>query len=188
VADAVGKGATAGALGGIALAALRSARRSEATLEEAVATMHEAVYDVSRPEFFVTAVVARWNAVYSTFSWITCGHPPPLVVRADGTIEQLMTESSLPLGLWERKRRFSRHQRRLEPGERLILHSDGVTARPTADGLFGVDGIERAVASVAGGSAAATARAIQEALLATAEDPLQDDAVAVVLAPAGSAY
>ena len=78
VADAVGKGSTAGALGGIALAALRAARRSDATLEEAAKTMHEAIFDVSRPEFFVTAVVARWNAVYSSFSWINCGHPPPL--------------------------------------------------------------------------------------------------------------
>jgi AcrR family transcriptional regulator len=184
VADAVGKGATAGALGGIALAALRAARRGDASLEEAALKMHEAVFDVSRPEFYVTAVVARWNAVYSTFSWICCGHPPPLVVRPDGTIEQLMVGSSLPLGLWERERRFSRHQRRLEPGERLILHSDGVTARRTAAGLFGVDGIERAVREAGGPSAAAAARAIQEAVLSAAEDKLQDDAVAVVLAPA----
>src|SRR5204862_5131435 len=41
IADAVGKGATAGALGGIALAALRAARRSDQTLETAVRTMHE---------------------------------------------------------------------------------------------------------------------------------------------------
>ena len=183
VADAVGKGATAGALGSIALAALRAARRDDATLEEAVATMHEAVCDVSRPEFFVSAVVARWSAVYSTFSWINCGHPPPLIVSPDGEIEQLMTGSSLPLGLWERERRFSRHQRRLAPGERLILHSDGVTARRTDDGLFGLDGIARAVAGAPAGSATAAARAIQEALIAAADDPLQDDAVAVVLVP-----
>ena len=184
VADAVGKGSTAGALGGIALAALRAARRSDATLEEAAKTMHEAIFDVSRPEFFVTAIVARWNAVYSSFSWISCGHPPPLVVRADDTIEQLMTEADLPLGLWDRERRFVRHQRRLEPGERLILHSDGITARRTPDGLFGLDGIERAVREAGSRSAPATAKAIQEAVMHAADDPLQDDAVAVVLAPA----
>jgi serine phosphatase RsbU (regulator of sigma subunit)/AcrR family transcriptional regulator len=183
VADAVGKGATAAALGSIALAALRAARRSDASLEEAAATMHRAVFDVSRPEFFVTAVVARWNAVYSTFSWIDCGHPPPLVVGVDGSVEQLVTASSLPLGLWDRERRFSRTQRRLEPGERVVLHSDGVTARRTPDGLFGVDGIRRALESAPGPSATAAARSIQEAVMSAAEDPLQDDAVAVVLAP-----
>ena len=183
IADAVGKGAMAGALGGIALAALRAARRSGQSLEEAARTMHEVVYDVGRPEFFVTAIVARWHAVYSVFSWINCGHPPPLVLRADGSIEQLMTDSTLPLGLLEKNRRFTRHQRRLDDGERLILHSDGITARKTPDGLFGLDGVERAVRSAAGRSAAAIARAIQEAVLDAAVDPLQDDAVAVVLAP-----
>jgi AcrR family transcriptional regulator len=183
VADAVGKGATAGALGGIALAALRAARRSGQSLEEAARTMHEVVYDVGRPEFFVTAIVARWHAVYSVFSWINCGHPPPLVAGADGSIEQLKTDSALPLGLFERDRRFTRHQRRVDDGERLILHSDGITARRTPDGLFGLDGIERAVRSASGRSAPAIARAIQEAVLNAAVDPLQDDAVAVVLAP-----
>jgi AcrR family transcriptional regulator len=183
IADAVGKGATAGALGGIALAALRAARRSGQSLEEAARTMHEVVFDVGRPEFFVTAIVARWHAVYSVFSWINCGHPPPLVLRADGSVEQLMTDSALPLGLFEKNRRFTRHQRRLDDGERLILHSDGITARKTPDGLFGLDGIERAVQSAPGRSAAAIARAIQEAVLSAAVDPLQDDAAVVVLAP-----
>jgi AcrR family transcriptional regulator len=183
IADAAGKGATAGALGGIALAALRAARRSEQSLEEAARTMHEVIYDVSRPEFFVTAIVARWHSVYSVFSWINCGHPPPLVLGADDRIEQLATEPALPLGLFEKQRRFTRHQRRLQDGERLILHSDGITARRTGDGLFGLDGIERAVHSTPSRSATAIAKAIQEAVLGAAEDPLQDDAVAIVLAP-----
>jgi AcrR family transcriptional regulator len=183
IADAAGKGATAGALGGIALAALRAARRSDQSLEDAVQTMHEVVHDVGRPEFFVTAIVARWHAVYSVFSWINCGHPPPLVLRADDGIEQLMTEPALPLGLFEKERRFTRHQRRLEDGERLILHSDGITARRTPRGLFGLDGIERAVRAAPSRSATAIAKAIQEAVMSAAVDPLQDDAVIIVLAP-----
>jgi serine phosphatase RsbU (regulator of sigma subunit)/AcrR family transcriptional regulator len=183
IADAVGKGATAGALGGIALAALRAARRSDQTLEAAAQTMHEVISDVGRPEFFVTAIVARWNAVYSVLSWVNCGHPPPLVARADDTIDQLLTDPELPLGLFERERRFVRHQRHLEDHERLILHSDGITARRTREGLFGLDGIERAIRQAESRSATAMARAIQEAVMTAAEDPLQDDAVAIVLAP-----
>jgi AcrR family transcriptional regulator len=183
IADATGKGATAGALGGIALAALRAARRSDQSLEDAARTMHEVVCDVGRPEFFVTAIIARWHAVYSVFSWINCGHPPPLVLHADDRIEQLMTEPGLPLGLFDKQRRFTRHQRRLDDSERLILHSDGITARRTPQGLFGLDGIERAARAATGRSATAIAKAIQEAVLSAAEDPLQDDAATVVLSP-----
>ena len=183
IADAVGKGATAGALGGIALAALRAARRADQSIEATARTMHEVVYDVGRPEFYVTAIVARWHAVYSTISWVNCGHPPPLVLRRDGSIEQLLTEPGLPLGILERERRFVPRQRRLEEDERLILHSDGITARKTGDGLFGLDGIERAVREAESRSAPAIARSIQEAVLAASENPLQDDAVAIVLSP-----
>jgi serine phosphatase RsbU (regulator of sigma subunit) len=183
IADAVGKGATAGALGGIALAALRAARRSDQSLEEAAQTMHEVICAVARPEFFVTAVVARWNALYSVFSWINCGHPPPLILHPDDTIEQLSREPALPLGLFGRERKFVRHQRRLNDEERLILHSDGITARKTPDGLFGLDGIERAVRGASSRSATAIAKAIQESVMTATDDPLQDDAVAIVFAP-----
>jgi AcrR family transcriptional regulator len=185
IADAVGKGPTAGALGGISLAALRASRRSGDTLEEAARAMHEVVFDVGRPEFFVTTIVARWHAVYSTFSWINCGHPPPLIVRSDNTIQQLATKPGLPLGLWERERRFSRRQVSIEAHERLILHSDGITARRTDEGLFGLDGIEKAIHDAPSRSAPALAKAIQEAVMSASEDKLQDDAVAVVLAPTG---
>ena len=135
--------------------------------------MHEAINEVGNPEFFLTAIVARWHAVYSTFSWVNGGHRPPLALRANDTIEQLMTEPQFPLGLLGRERRFTRNQRRVEEGERLILHSDGITARRTPDGLFGLDGIERAVRGEQGRTPAAIARAIQEAVVSAAEDPLQ---------------
>ncbi|MDQ3933167.1 MAG: SpoIIE family protein phosphatase [Actinomycetota bacterium] len=183
IADAVGKGATAGALGGIALSALRAARRDRQSLEEAARTMHEVVYDVGRPEFFVTAIIARWHAVYSVFSWINCGHPPPLVVRPDDTVEQLPVDSNLPLGVFDRERKFTRRQRRLEEGERLVLHSDGITARRTTEGLFGLDGIEKAIRGAPSRSATTMAKSIQEAVMSASEDALQDDAVVVVLAP-----
>ena len=93
-----------------------------------------------------------------------------------------MTEPQLPLGILDRERRFSRRQRRLEPGERLILHSDGITARKTPDGLFGLDGIERAVRAAPSRSATALSRSIQEAVMSATDDDLQDDAVALVLA------
>ena len=64
IADAAGRGPQAGGLGSVALAALRAARRNDATLEQAVQTMHETMCDVGGPEFFLTAIVARWHPVY----------------------------------------------------------------------------------------------------------------------------
>src|ERR671933_1835517 len=182
IADAAGKGVRAAAFGSVALAALRAARRNEQSLDAAAQTMHETVCALGGPEFYVTAIVGRFNHLYSVFSWINCGHPPPLLLRADDTVEELATPPDLPLGLFQRRRAFHRHQRRLADGDRVVLYSDGVPRRRTPDGLFGTDGIVGAVRGTAGRSATATARAIQEAVWRASEDPLPDDAAVVVLA------
>jgi serine phosphatase RsbU (regulator of sigma subunit) len=182
IADAAGRGPQAGGLGSVGLSALRAGRRNEATLDQAAQTVHETMCDVGGPEFFLTAILARWSSVYSVLSWINCGHPPPLLLRADGSVEQLATHPDLPLGVFDRARRFHRHQRRLEAGDRLVLYSDGVSRRRTEAGVFGTDGIVRAAAGVRSRSATATVRAIQEAVVSASDDPLPDDAAVVVLA------
>jgi AcrR family transcriptional regulator len=187
IADAAGKGPQAGGLGSVALAALRAARRNDATLEQAVQSMHETVCDVGGPEFYVTAIVARWHPVYSVFNWINCGHPRPLVIRANDTVQELATPPDLPLGLAERTRAFHRHQCRLLDGDRLVLYTDGISRRRTGDGLFGTEGIVRGVKAADGRSATATARAIQEAVVSASEDPLPDDAAVIVFAASAAA-
>jgi serine phosphatase RsbU (regulator of sigma subunit) len=52
------------------------------------------------------------------------GHPFPLLRRWDGSIEEL-GEGSLPLGV-RRELRFSSQSVRLEPGDVLVLYSDGL--------------------------------------------------------------
>jgi serine phosphatase RsbU (regulator of sigma subunit) len=108
IADAAGRGAQAGGLGGVGLAALRAARRNDATPDEAVQVVHETMCDVGGPEFFLTAIIARWSSVYSVVSWINCGHPAPVLLRADGSVEELASRPDLPLGVFDRRRAFRR--------------------------------------------------------------------------------
>src|SRR3954452_4474821 len=183
VADAAGKGARAAALGSLGLAALRAARRNGATLDDAMRTMHETLWDAGEADFYLTAIVARWNAPFRSFSWVNAGHPPPLVFRPDGSVEELRSEPDLPLGLVERTRRFRLRHRRLAPGERVILYTDGISQRPTRDGFFGREGIIAAVRDAPGTAPSAVARSIQSAVVAASTDLLRDDAAVVVFAP-----
>jgi AcrR family transcriptional regulator len=181
IADGAGRGPRAAGLASVTLAALRAARRSHASLDEAVKLMDETVAAAGGSSFFVTAIVARWNPVYSLFSWINLGHPPPLLIAADGRADELSTKPDPPLGMIERARPFRRHQRQLSAGDRLVLYTDGIARRCTADGAFDTDGIADAVRETSGGSAPAAARAIQERVVSASEDPLPDDAAVVVL-------
>jgi PAS domain S-box-containing protein len=183
IADASGKGGRAGALGSLGLAALRAARRNGAELDDAVQTIHETIFDASEDGFFLTAIVGRWSAPFRSFSWVNAGHPPPLIFAAGGDVEELQTEPDLPLGIGDRDRRFRLRHRRISPGERILLYTDGVSNRPTDSGLFGRDGIVAAVRDAAGTAPSALARAVQSAVVAATTDLLRDDAAVVVFAP-----
>ena len=183
IGDASGNGPEASALGAVALSALRAARRTGRSLVEAVMEMDELIRELRGGlSFSVSAVVARWNAVSSTFNWVACGHAPPLLVAVDGTIEELHGHRYAVLGRLDPERAVRADQRRLRPGERIVLHSDGITERPLSDeATFGLEGIRTALAAAQGASAARMAREVQQAVVSASPRPLEDDAAVMVL-------
>jgi serine phosphatase RsbU (regulator of sigma subunit) len=187
VADSKGKGTTAAALGAVALGAFRAKRRVNAHLDVTALAIHHAMQEVAVDGAFVNATIARWHGPSSTFSSITCGHQQPLLITAVGELAELDATEHPALGLGEPARRFTIDRRRLEPGERLLLISDGVLDRRTADGQpLGLDGVREALASAVDAAAASTVRALEDAITAASTDPLEDDATIVVFAPTSS--
>lgn len=182
IADAAGKGPTAAGLGASALGALRAARRSGDDLEAALHAMHETVRRLGNPEFHVTALLARWRAATSTFTWVNCGHPHAYLVDVEGNIEELEGPIHDPLGAVGSEPRFTLTERQLTSDERLIFVTDGITERRTeGGGRFGIEGIRRAVADVESPTAAATAMAILQAVTDCWREPLEDDGTVVVM-------
>ena len=183
VADAAGRGAAAAGLAAIALGAFRAARRSQDDIEHAVAYMDETVRAAGSGGGTVTAIIGRWHGPSLSFSWINCGHPPPVVVSPEGHLEELGVVAGA-LGASDGVPDLQVNRRRLISGERLILHSDGVTERATREGRpFGLEGIRRAVAQASSASAPAIVRAIEDAVADAAPGPLEDDATLLALVP-----
>lgn len=182
IADAWGTGPTAAGLGAAALGALRAARRAGADLEQAATLMHQTVRDLDHPDFYVSALLARWRAATGTLRWVNCGHPPAYVVDTEGALAELDGPTHLSLGLGEQERSFRVAERRLHAGELLILVTDGIMARQIeGGGTFGVDGLRAAVASADHATATTTAVAIQQAVTNCWKEPLEDDATVVVM-------
>jgi hypothetical protein len=70
------------------------------------------------------------------------------------------------------------------PGDRLLLYSDGVSERRTADGgRIGESGMRAVLAELGTRSAAMTVRRLQDAVIAASREPLRDDATLLVIAP-----
>jgi serine phosphatase RsbU (regulator of sigma subunit) len=183
IADAAGTGPTAAGLGAAALGALRAARRSGADLQQALANIHETVRLLDNPNFYVTALIARWGAAAATLTWVNCGHPPPYLVDSDGVLHELGAPEHAPLGTGDANPTYTPTSRQLHPGERLILLTDGIIdRRMESGGTFGVAGLQHALEQADNPTAASTAMAIQQAITDSWREPLEDDATVVVMA------
>jgi serine phosphatase RsbU (regulator of sigma subunit) len=183
IADTSGTGATAAGLGASALGALRAARRAGEDLVGAARTMDDVIRTLGNPRFALSAILARWHAPTATLAWLNCGHPPGFVASPSGELAELEGRVHGPLGSVDGTREFEMSTVRLEPADRLVLVTDGITEREVeGGGRFGVDGLRRAVRGAPALTAAATAMAIQQAVTSCWAEPLHDDATVVVLA------
>lgn len=183
IADPHGTGPVSTALGALALSALRGARRSDATLEQAALRMDQIVREVGGPDFTINALIARWNAPTSRLAWISCDGPPLIIASADGTIQQLDSETQGPLGSAERAAERQRQERRLHPGQRLILCSDGASITPSArhDNSGSGTDVNQAIMATRHASAAATVHNILEVISRASPDGPEDDAAVITL-------
>ncbi|MCS0604365.1 serine/threonine-protein phosphatase [Streptomyces sp. LP11] len=113
---------------------------------------------------FATLVLAsvRRRGSRAQIRLTSAGHLPPLVVRADGTVEELPTRGTLVGALPTVPARTVRTV--LSPGETCLLYTDGITeARggPLGDELFGEHRLRQALSECAGLPAEAVVARVQ---------------------------
>ena len=183
LADVDGTGDFASAVAAVLLGAFRAARHRSDDPAGAMRAMHDVLAGLPTETGGATATIATWNAPASLFRWVTAGEIAPMLIDADGEMELL--EAGLPrLGDPEMPEELAVHERRLQPGERLLLLSDGLLGRNTRDGrTLGTAGVHAAAVKAPQTSAAGTLRAIEDVVRENVKDPLGDDATLVVLVP-----
>jgi hypothetical protein len=131
--DACGHDLAAGIAASVAMATCRNARRSGQSLDEMAATADCVIYDQFGPRRFVTALLCDLDVRTGRFSWIPCGHPPPLLIRRSKATE-LSRPPRPPLGIAPEDSRRWLQQQQLQPRDRVLLYTDGVTEARNAEG------------------------------------------------------
>lgn len=119
---------------------------------------------------------------------VTCaGHPPPLIVRADGRVEEAETQGSL-IGVLPEIESVSADVT-LQPGETCLLYTDGIIEAkggPLGDAMFGEDRLKQAVAECANMPADAVVERVQMLASQWIGRGTHDDmAVLAITAPRG---
>jgi PAS domain S-box-containing protein len=181
IGDVAGHGPEAAALTSLTRQAMRIVSRYEQSPSRILAVVNETIRAQSAPEQFCTAALASLRPCDDGYSLvIACaGHPPPVVVRATGGVEAFGVCGAL-LGVLS-GREYEDRECALGLGDLVAFWTDGVTERRNDGAMFGEERLLSLLGELAGRTAGAVARAVDEAVVGFAPG-LPDDDVAILVA------
>ena len=128
VGDVMGKGAPAAALMGQVRSAIRAYAVTGQSPSEVLSSL-DLLFDALVEDRVVTVVVGTINPKLGLVRLANAGHPPPLVVRADGTTSFAATETSLLIAAGLGGPPRPARDLTLHPGDSLVMYSDGLIER-----------------------------------------------------------
>ncbi|MFF4982338.1 PP2C family protein-serine/threonine phosphatase [Streptomyces sp. NPDC001046] len=137
--DAMGHDTTAGITANVAVAACRNARRQGASLSETSRQVEQVLTEQFANSRYVTAVLADLDMASGRLTWINRGHHLPLLVRGNRWTSELACPPAGPMGA-DLGLPITMATEQLEPGDRLLLYTDGIVEARDKDGKeFGRD-------------------------------------------------
>ena len=144
IADVSGKGVPAAILMAFLRASLRAASHIGYATHISMAKVNYLLWESIERNQFVTAIYGILDASNKTLSYSNAGHNPPLLIKAGGET-RFVDNGEQPLGMF-RDTRYHEYHLMLEPGDVLVLYTDGVTEAANTEGEeFGRDRLAEAV-------------------------------------------
>lgn len=123
--DVAGKGSPAALLMALLLAVLRTLVDEELESSALMERLNAQICRHAPASRFITLFYGVYNPATGSLIYVNAGQNPPLIRRRDGRFEQL-GPTGVALGMFEHSRFGSVHTM-LNPGELLVLYSDGIT-------------------------------------------------------------
>jgi len=177
--DAMGHGLNASMLGALAVTAMRNARRAGLGLADRFAAADEAVHrqfgrtaEMAVP--YVTAVALEVDIARGVGVAISAGHPWPYRLRK-GRLEEIELTPQYPLGVSPGSA-YETEELDLEPGDRLVLLSDGVLEASKGGDRFGEVRLEASLLATSPKRPHEAVRHLVRTLLDYQQGDLRDDA------------
>jgi serine phosphatase RsbU (regulator of sigma subunit) len=180
--DVSGKGPEAAAVTALARHTLWAAARREPSPIKNLELLNEALLgDDATESRFCTVVYARVcpAADGTEVTLSNAGHLPPLLLRADGTVEQVAGHGTLMGAVPDPE--FALETLSLQPGELLLLYTDGVTEVRTTDLELGERRLRETLAGCVGKPAEEVVRLVEQAAVDLQEGEPRDDMALLAL-------
>ena len=133
--DVAGKGIPAAVMMASIQTLLRSLlKQGVGDLAAVLSSLNSTLFETSTPERYSTLLCGVISADRKSFSYVNAGHIPPLLIHADGRLERL-PDGNCPVALLP-SMVYSQSTAALEPGDTLIIISDGIVEARNHDGDF----------------------------------------------------
>ena len=179
VGDVCGKGPEAASLTSLARSALRTGAVVESVPSRVLEVTNEAVMRERIGDRFLTALLLHLDPETGTIVAANAGHPPLLVLRADGSVEELEARGPV-LGVLA-DASFEESEVVLARGDAVIVYTDGVLDAGAPERLLDTPALAELVAAHAGRPAAEIAEALERLALEVASGTPRDDIAVLVL-------
>jgi serine phosphatase RsbU (regulator of sigma subunit)/anti-sigma regulatory factor (Ser/Thr protein kinase) len=142
LADVAGKGSPAAILTAVVHATFRGEALHRHDPAELLQVMNRLLHpDLEKAEAFITAVIVRLESDAKGFSYASAGHADCVIWRHREENFELLRATGLPLGI-DSSTIYRSEQIGLDPGDILLLYSDGVTEAENPDGdILGLQGL-----------------------------------------------
>jgi serine phosphatase RsbU (regulator of sigma subunit) len=180
--DAMGQNVKAAQLATLVLGGLRNSRRAGVRLAEQAEEANKAMVSNAQANEFVTGLLLRVDLKSGRVAAVNAGHPRPYRLR-DGDVECLELDADVPFGILEATT-YREQAFQLEPGDRLIVVTDGFLERNSSAADFDV---AAAVVATAALHPRDVVQAFKTAVLAATGAELQDDAAVLCIDWRGNA-
>jgi phosphoserine phosphatase RsbU/P len=181
IGDVSGKGIPAALIMASFRASLIAEIRNNYSIRTICRKVNSLLCESTNPETYVTAIYGVLDSKNHIFTFANCGHNPPFLLRADGTVEYLR-EGGPILGL-STDSKYEERPLFLNVGDIVVLYTDGVTeVFDEKEKEFGMDGLIALVKKHQKDSAVDIQRAILDTTRAYAsQSHVYDDLTMVVL-------
>lgn len=180
IADVSDKGMAAAMFMALSRTILRSMIIGKPSPREAVERANEIIIADGRSDMFVTVFHGVLNPSDGKLSYVNAGHNPPMVYRAKRKKLSELKAHNLALGILTGIT-FDEHETTLEPGDVLLMYTDGITEAINAqEEDFGVERLADLVIENADKPAEAMVDEIKKAVLNFAGDGAQFDDLTMV--------
>ncbi len=181
IADVSGKGTPGALIAAMLYASVSTLSSSGSSPDLILRDVEHLLQDQLKDGHYLTIVYATLDLRSHTLSYINAGHCPPLLLRADASVQQLeATRTVLGLGMGGD---FDVQKVKLNRGDRLAFYTDGITEAANGDASeFGIDGLLASLVSASSLAPTQQYRAILEQVRGHAKQKFADDATLILAA------